>query len=356
MHKHTAKRTALLQEGFRSVLYADSEKLVKTATVMSRDFDYWRSLLRNACFVNMTSEDTQFLLHSEDLDTVGAQLFMAGTPKNMLSHVPLGVIELRDQPIERLTYRGKLERKNRIASLLVLAGYNEAENFNSLAELSENLKTRAEYAVNPPTADEPAEEVDIEAAEVAEVADEQVDSHFSNLEALMTSHHHDEDELIDEGETTSEEDAEEASMEPAEPSEEAQTKEPLTEEPQAFTEPQEGSQHMVTTVPDVTDPVVLKELRDKVAKELVEDRRNVQVAALHSLNPFKRRAKKQAIQPEKSSTARKITVVQEFSTPGALPFDVIIETNVLNDDEDTPILVDEWTSIENLFSTDSTKV
>lgn len=311
---------------------------------MSKDFDYWRPLLSNVCIDNLSAEKTELLLHSEDVEDIGSQLFMTGTPKNMLSRVPLGVIELRDKPIERISYRGTLDRKNRIASLIVLAGYKEAENFNSLTELSENLKTRAEHAINPPVIEEPAEETDI----ITETSETMQDSETISIWELLIKPNAPEAEPVAE-EISVDEPPAESAVEPVEALEAVQAEEHLITESEALTEAETASQPMMTVIPDVTDPVVLQELRNTVEKELAEDRRNTQVAALRSLNPFKRRPKNPVMQEEEPSTARKITVVQEFSTPGALPPETIIETNVLNDDEDERILVDEWESIENLF-------
>lgn len=346
MTKHNAKRTALLQEGFRAVLHADNDLLDKTAATMSKKEDFWNPLLKQVCFESMTAEEIELLTGSDDLDGIAEQLFMAGTPKSMLSRVPLGVIELRDNPIERICYRGTLDRKSKIASLLVLAGYSEASNFNSFDEIGEMLKLRAEQAVNPVVAVEVPEEEILPEENYEESGEEE---NFSTLDSLMNPVQdiEDTDETIENGEPA---------VEALEAVEEGPVEEPLSEEVEAPTEAQTASQHGLTEVPDVTDPEVYQELRDNVEAEMVEDRRNLQLAALRSLNPFKRRSRMVEDSPAVPSTARKITVVQEEFIPAELPAEVAVETHVHNDNEDEPILVDEWASIEKLFAADNTKV
>ena len=342
MPNHNAKRTTLLQEGFAAVLRGDTNQLLKTANTMGKDESYWVPLLKEVCFDNMSADDATLLKTTENMDDAASKLFMNGTSKNLLERVPLGVIELRDNPIERLSYKGALGRKNRIASLLVLAGYSEPVGFNSFAETQAMLNERAENAVHPVLVQETVETIDdMENFDVNEVEPEVEDTEqedMTTLETLMTPR-----ELLVEDEA-------ETAVDPVEASETVDTEEPLKETSQ---EPQEDLLALwegATTVPDITDPEVYKELREKVEFEINEDRKRSQWAAFVSLNPFKKRVNNTLVEDIAVSAPHRITVVQEVTPPGALPADTVIETNVVNDDEDEVILAEEWSSIEELFA------
>lgn len=344
MPNHNAKRTTLLQEGFAAVLRGDATQLLKTANNMGKDESYWVPLLKEVCFGNMSADDAALLKTTENMDDAASKLFMNGTSKNLLERVPLGVIELRDNPIERLSYKGALGRKNRIASLLVLAGYSEPAGFNSFAETQEMLNYRAENAVNPVLVQETVETIDdMENFDVNDMEPEvekteQEDKGMTTLETLMTPR----EPLV--------EDEVETAVDPVEASETVDTEEAFKEPVQ---EPQEDLLALwegTTTVPDITDPEVYNELREKVEFEMNEDRKRSQWAALVSLNPFKKRVDNTLVEDIAVSVPHRITVVQEVTPPGALPADAVIETNVVNDDEDEVILAEEWASIEEIFA------
>jgi hypothetical protein len=74
------------------------------------------------------------------------------------------VIELRDQPIERLTYRGTLIGVEKIASLLVVAGYSIMESAHDYEILRESVVKRAQIIMelSHPFAESPVAEAGLE--------------------------------------------------------------------------------------------------------------------------------------------------------------------------------------------------
>lgn len=360
MPDFTEKRTALLKEGFASVLTGNTERLHKTALSMSKEDTYWIPLLKKTCFENMTAEEAKELISTDDMNDVAVKLFLAGTPKTMLSLIPLGIIEMRNNPIERIAYKGRLNRRSRIASLLVVAGYIESTGFDSFEELQETLNDRA-YRMTHPDAklDMPwnggEEETSVEQAEpeVSEESEAEVAS--SEEQALIDYHREREEAGLNALETMLSVPA------PLEAKQENDSvdltgESEATEEVQAEEDPSEQIKpvtRQMTVVPDVTDPEVYKELRYKVEREVKQDTRQLQWSALSGLFSF-RKKKPAVLVSESVSAPRKITVEQKVSVPGPLPADTVIVTNAVNDDE-SRILTEEWSSVEELFAKDSSQ-
>lgn len=144
-HSSYNSRLRLLETALLGVFHGDEKSVMKVARAMRKDMDFWYPLLVQG--IGHTLPDAggmsvQDLIVADSSKDVADMLTYASA-KQLAPRLSLGVIELRDQPIERLTYRGPLIGVEKIASLLVIAGYSIMESARDYEVLKDSVAKRA---------------------------------------------------------------------------------------------------------------------------------------------------------------------------------------------------------------------
>jgi hypothetical protein len=138
-------RLRLLETALLGVFHGNEKSVMKAARTMRKDMEFWYPLLIEGIGHTLPEaggisvQDLAFADSSKD----AADLLTYASAKQLAPRLSLGVIELRDQPIERLTYRGALIGVEKIASLLVVAGYSIMESAHDYETLRASVANRA---------------------------------------------------------------------------------------------------------------------------------------------------------------------------------------------------------------------
>lgn len=145
-HSSYNSRLRLLETALLGVFHGDEKSVMKTARVMRKDMEFWYPLLIEGIehtlpdAGGMSVQDLVVAESSKD----AADMLTYASAKQLAPRLSLGVIELRDQPIERLTYRGALIGLEKLASLLVIAGYSVMESAHDYEALKASVAERAQ--------------------------------------------------------------------------------------------------------------------------------------------------------------------------------------------------------------------
>lgn len=159
-------RLRLLETALLGVFHGDENSVMKAARIMRKDMEFWYPLIIEG--ISHTLPDAGGIsvqdLTVADSSTDAADLLTYASAKQLAPRLSLGVIELRDQPIERLTYRGALIGVEKIASLLVIAGYSIMESAHDYEALKESVVKRAQtiMELSQPFVESPATESELE--------------------------------------------------------------------------------------------------------------------------------------------------------------------------------------------------
>ena len=144
-HSSYNSRLRLLETALLGVFHGDEKSVMKTARVMRKDMEFWYPLLIEG--IEHTLPDAGGMsvqdLIVADSSKDAADMLTYASAKQLAPRLSLGVIELRDQPIERLTYRGALIGLEKLASLLVIAGYSVMESAHDYEALKSSIVERA---------------------------------------------------------------------------------------------------------------------------------------------------------------------------------------------------------------------
>lgn len=145
-HSSYDSRLRLLETALLGVFHGDEKSVMKAAHVMRKDMDFWHPLLIQG--IEYTLPDAGGMsvqdLVVADSSKDAADMLTYASAKQLAPRLSLGVIELRDQHIERLTYRGPLIGVEKIASLLVIAGYSVMESALDYEALKTSVARRAQ--------------------------------------------------------------------------------------------------------------------------------------------------------------------------------------------------------------------
>lgn len=145
-HSSYNSRLRLLETALLGVFHGDEKSVMKTARVMRKDMEFWYPLLIEG--IGHTLPDAGGMsvqdLVVADSSKDAADMLTYASAKQLAPRLSLGVIELRDQPIERLTYRGALIGLEKLASLLVIAGYSVMESSHDYEALKSSVAERAQ--------------------------------------------------------------------------------------------------------------------------------------------------------------------------------------------------------------------
>lgn len=145
-HSSYNSRLRLLETALLGVFHGDEKSVMKAARGMRKDMEFWYPLLIQGIGHTLPEAGGMSVqdLVVADSPKDAADMLTYASAKQLAPRLSLGVIELRDQPIERLTYRGPLIGVEKIASLLVIAGYSIMESARDYVVLRESVAKRAQ--------------------------------------------------------------------------------------------------------------------------------------------------------------------------------------------------------------------
>ena len=160
-HSSYSSRLRLLETALLGVFHGDEKSVMKSARAMRKDMEFWYPLLVQGIAHTLPEAGGMSVqdLIVADSSKDAADMLTYASAKQLAPRLSLGVIELRDQPIERLTYRGPLIGVEKIASLLVIAGYSIMESARDYVVLRESVAKRAQtiMELSLPVAEAPVE-------------------------------------------------------------------------------------------------------------------------------------------------------------------------------------------------------
>lgn len=159
-------RLRLLETALLGVFHGDENSVMKAARIMRKDMEFWYPLIIEGIAHTLPDAGGMSVqdLIVADSSKDAADLLTYASAKQLAPRLSLGVIELRDQPIERLTYRGALIGVEKIASLLVIAGYSIMESAHDYEALRESVVKRAQtiMELSQPFVESPVNETEFE--------------------------------------------------------------------------------------------------------------------------------------------------------------------------------------------------
>jgi hypothetical protein len=144
-HSSYNSRLRLLETALLGVFHGNEKSVMKAARTMRKDMEFWYPLIIEGIWHTLPEAGGISVQDLAVADSAkdAADLLTYASAKQLAPRLSLGVIELRDQSIERLTYRGALIGVEKIASLLVVAGYSIMESAHDYETLRASVANRA---------------------------------------------------------------------------------------------------------------------------------------------------------------------------------------------------------------------